>query len=256
MPSTERTLSGVTVVVTRAAEQGRRFVELLTGLGAEVVELPLIEAVDPADGGSALADAIERLSGDDWLIVTSPNGADRVAPHLRSRSESGRAGPRLAAVGGATAAALGSHVAVDVLPERSIAEGLVVALEGVGPAHALLVQGDRARPVLADGLRAAGWTVDQVVAYRTVASRPADELLRRALAADAITFASGSTVESFVDAAGSADRHPPVVVSIGPATTAVADRLGVAVTATAEPHSLSGMVDALVAALGRRIERA
>ena len=52
----------------------------------------------------------------------------------------------------------------------------------------------------------------------------------------------------FVAAAGT-DRHPPVVISIGPATTAVADRLGIPVTETADPHSLAGMVQALVRAL-------
>ena len=264
MHSADRPLSGRTIVVTRAAEQGRRLTERLIAIGAEVVELPLIDVVDPEDGGMALRDAVARLDEFDWIVVTSANGAVRLSHALRARAAIAGAGrparaaidrmatrPRIAAIGTATNAALGPDHHADLIADRSIAEGLVADLAGVAPARALVVQGDRARAALADGLRELGWQVERVIAYRTIAARPPADVLARALAADAITFASGSTVTSFVEAVGAADRHPAVVVSIGPETTAAADRAGLAVTATADPHSLDGMVAALVAALGR-----
>ena len=252
MHSAERPLNGRTIVVTRAAEQGRRLTERLIAIGAEVVELPLIDVVDPEDGGAALRDAIGRLDEFDWIVVTSANGAVRLSLALRARAAIDAVGPRprIAAIGTATNAALGPDHHADLIADRSIAEGLLADLARVTPARALVVQGDRARTALADGLCEMGWQVERVVAYRTIAARPPTDVLERALGADAITFASGSTVRSFVEAVGAADRHPAVVVSIGPETTAAADRAGLEVTATADPHSLEGMVAALVAALG------
>lgn len=273
MHSAERPLTGRTIVVTRAAEQGRRLTERLTAIGADVVELPLIDVVDPEDGGAALRDAVARLDEFDWIVVTSANGAVRLSQALRARARAGRAAvdaavdaagdsagaaidtvaprPRIAAIGVATDAALGPDHHADLVADRSIAEGLLADLARVAPARVLVVQGDRARTALADGLREMGWQVERVIAYRTIAARPPADVLARALGADAITFASGSTVTSFVEAVGTADRHPAVVVSIGPETTAAADRAGLEVTATADPHSLDGLVAALVAALGR-----
>lgn len=247
MPSPDLPFAGRSIVVTRAAEQGERLVTSLRSLGAEVVELPLIQVVDAADGGADLASALAEPSRYDWLVVTSPNGAARVAATLGARRP---AHVRIAAVGEATSGALGSTGPADVVAERAIAEGLLDALTPSGPARALVVQGDRARSTIVDGLRQRGWTVRQVVAYRTVAAEPPAERLTAALTADAITFASGSTVESFVAAAGT-DRHPPVVVSIGPETTAAAERVGLPVTTTADPHTLEGLVAALRSALAR-----
>jgi uroporphyrinogen-III synthase len=96
-------------------------------------------------------------------------------------------------------------------------------------------------------LRAGGWEVVVVVAYRTVAARPADAVLAAAGTADAIAFTSGSSVDAYVRAAGAA-ALPPVVVAIGPVSAAAAARHGID-AAVADPHSLEGLVEATVAAL-------
>jgi uroporphyrinogen-III synthase len=102
--------------------------------------------------------------------------------------------------------------------------------------------------VLAEGLRAAGWVVDTVVAYRAMPASPPPEVLDAARRADAIAFTSGSTVTGYLAAAG-ADAVPPVVICIGPVTAAAAMEGGLTVTRTADPHTLDGLVEALVAAL-------
>ena len=112
----------------------------------------------------------------------------------------------------------------------------------------LLPQAAAARPVLADGLRNLGWSVNAVEAYRTVPTTPAPDLLAAAAKADAIAFTSSSTVENYLDAAG-ADAVPRLVVSIGPITSETARRLGLHVAAEAAEHNLDGLVSALVAAL-------
>jgi uroporphyrinogen-III synthase len=136
---------------------------------------------------------------------------------------------------------------VDLIPDRFVGEGLVEAF-GFGPGQVLLVQAADARPVVADGLTAKGWTVDTVVAYRTVPTAPDPELVARCAGADAVTFASSSAVTSFV---GAGLRVPPRVVCIGPITAQTAIANGLAVTAVAADHSLAGLVAATVAVLNK-----
>lgn len=235
-------LAGRRVVVTRAADQADGLVADLEALGAEVVRLPLIETVDAEDG--ALAGALARLDTFDWLVVTSPNGARRVADALVGREP---LRPRVAAVGRATEDALGRPA--DLVPHDQIAEGLLAEFPD-GDGRVLLVQADGARPVLAEGLAGRGWRVVPVVGYRTVVAPPsstADPAWRAALtearAADAVVFTSGSTVRGWVQAVG--HETPPVVVVIGPATAAVASDLGIRVSAVAEDHSTGGLLVAL-----------
>jgi uroporphyrinogen-III synthase len=66
--------------------------------------------------------------------------------------------------------------------------------------------------------------------------------------ADAVTFTSSSTVTNFCERFGT-DRVPPVVVSIGPVTSATARAQGLGVDAEADPHSIDGLVDAVIGAL-------
>jgi uroporphyrinogen-III synthase len=235
-------LAGRTIVITRAAGQSGELRARLEGEGGSVVEVPTIDVVDAPDGHAALAAALgERW---DWVVVSSPNGVERLA----AAAGDDLARLRIAVVGPGTAAALRTAGAEPALvPSRAVAEGLVEAF-GPGPGRVLVAQGDRARPVLADGLRSLGWEVHTVVAYRTVTRRVPPHQLDAARRADAIAFTSASTVEGWVAATGSQAR-PPVVVSIGPVTTAAAVRLGLPVDATADPHTLDGLVDAISAAL-------
>ncbi len=239
---TDGPLAGRTIVVTRASDQSGGFAAMLRDAGAEVIELPLITIIEPPDEGAALRDALARLDGYDWLVVTSPNGAARVRDAVVDRPWGH---PRLAAVGTATSAALAPRRA-DLIPPRQIAESLIEAIPA-GAGRVLLVQGDRARDVARRGLLAKGWVVDQVTAYATV-TRPIDDSMADALSrADAITLLSGSAAESFAAACQNRSVLLPChVVSIGPITTAVAQAAGIMVTATAQVHTLRGTLETLV----------
>ena len=243
--SADRPLEGRSVVVTRAAEQASRLAATLAHLGATVVEVPTIAVTDAPDGGAALRDAVARLDRFDWVVLTSTNGVARFLAALGDRPA---AGVRVAVVGPGTAEALkAGGLEPALLPERFVAEALLEAFPP-GPGRVLLPQASAARPVLAEGLRAAGWEVDAVVAYRTVPARPSPAVLERTAAADAITFTSGSTVSGYLAAAGP-DAVPPVVVCIGPVTAGVATAAGLTVTAVAAEHTIDGLAAAVVAAL-------
>jgi len=64
--------------------------------------------------------------------------------------------------------------------------------------------------------------------------------------ADVVTFTSSSTVEQWMAAFG-ADLVPPTVACIGPVTADTARRHGLRVDVVADSHTVTGLVDALVA---------
>jgi uroporphyrinogen-III synthase len=218
----DRPLAGRRIAVTRpeAGELGAVVAEL----GGEVVHVPLIEIADPADGGQALRRALLRLDAFDWLAVTSANGAQRVGPHAAAHRA-----VRLAAVGPATARVLaeaaGRHV--DLVATVPRVEGLLAEFPRT-PARVLVAQADRAGTALADGLTAAGHSVEVVTAYRTVTRRPDPGELALLSTVDAVVFASGSAATGWVNALGR--TAPAVVIALGPSTERAARTEGLPVT--------------------------
>jgi uroporphyrinogen-III synthase len=233
-------LDGVRIALTRpdAGELGER----LAALGAIVVHVPLIEIGDAADGGAALREVLDRLDGFDWLVVTSANGARRVGAAARQHPA-----VRLAAVGPTSAAVLaaGAERPVDLVPTVARAEGLLAEFPPA-PAAVLLVQADRARRLLADGLERVGHRVESVTAYRTVSRRPTPDELEQLGDVDAVVFASGSAVAGWVDALGT--TVPAVVVALGPVTAEAARSRGVTVSHVAGAPEAAAVADLLAAA--------
>ncbi|MGE0307277.1 MAG: uroporphyrinogen-III synthase, partial [Acidimicrobiia bacterium] len=214
-------LAGRRIVVTRAVDQVGTLSALLADAGAVVIEVPTIAIVEPLDGGAGLNVAVAAAAepatagGYDWIVVTSGNGASRLVTAARSAGLSREdVSARIAVVGPGTADVLGAYGwSVELVPERFVGEGLVEAFDE-GPGRVLVAQAEAARPIVVDGLRAKGWTVDAVIAYRTIPAVLDASLIAHAASADAITFTSSSTVANYVQAAGAANV-PDVVVCIG-----------------------------------------
>jgi uroporphyrinogen-III synthase len=203
------------VIVTRPRGQARPLVEALGRLGAEVVECPLIEIERTSD------DAIDG-AGYDWLVVTSPNGADEIARR-------GRNLPRVAAVGPGTAEALRAHgIEPAFVPVESSQDGLL--REFPRPAGRVLfaaAEGARRRPI--DELGA-----DFVPLYRTRLLAPEPPQ------GDVVVLASGSAARAYAAIGGAAPA-----VTIGPETSRVARSTGLRVVAEASSHDLDGLVAAV-----------
>ena len=246
----KRPLFGRTVVVTRAREQASELTTRLEGLGATVLELPAIRIVP-------LTFAWPDLTRFAWVVFTSANGVDAffdrgLAPAgLDARA---LAPVRLAVIGPGTGAALARRgLSADLVPERFVAESLLDAFpEGSG--RVLLARAEVARDVLPDGLARKGYDVEVLPVYGTEpAPARADDLAGiRAGSVDAITFTSSSTVDNFCDALGDPIRGPqPTVVSIGPITSETARARGLRVDVEADPHTIDGLVEALVRQLGQ-----
>lgn len=254
-------LHGWRVVVTRAATQAQEFADLLAMSGAVPVFYPTI-AVAPPNDPLPLATALQAAQQGhfQWLILTSTNAVEQVAPHLHPPYPF-----RLAVVGSATAAACVQQLGMEpaIVPDQFVAEALAAAIGNLHGQRVLLAQADLARPVLAAQLQQAGAELVQVIAYRTVpATGGADvpTMLRQAQI-HALTFTSGSTVRYFVarieqacpdaDAVLNAARRT-VIACIGPIAAAAAAQVGLPPTVVAEPHTTAGLVQALCHAARQR----
>lgn len=241
-----RPLFGRRIVVTRAQPQAAALAADLRRRGAEAIELPTI-AFEPPQDPDRLARAAATVAHYDWVVLTSPTGVARFFEQLRDARSLG--GVQVAAIGPGTAAALAErNVVADLVPERYVAEALLEALADEvgpdGPGRVLIPRAETARDVLPDGLAAAGWEVDVVPAYRTVAPPPAPDAATLLADAEAITFTSSSTVTNFTDTYGT-DAVPDVVATIGPVTTATARERGLKVAVEATEHTVAGLIAAL-----------
>ncbi len=245
----QRPLFGHSVVVTRAKDQASELSTMLRTAGAEVLNVPTIAIAEPVDGGEGLAEAARNVGAYDWVVMTSPNGARRFMAQLSDVRD--LAGVKLAVVGPGTAQVLeGLGLRADLIPQRHVGEGLVEEFPP-GTGRVLLPRAAVARDVVPSGLEELGWSVDVVEAYRTVPA-PVDPTEReRVSGADVICFTSSSSAKNFADAFG-ADAAPPAVVAIGPITAQEARSQGMEVSAVADPHTLEGLVDAVIRTVGTR----
>jgi len=201
----------VKVVVTRAAAQSEPLVAQLEALGHEVVRCPLIR-IEP------LGEEPLDLSSYDWVVVTSPNGADELARRLVAPPA------HFAAIGPATAAALRDHGYQPDLEARvHTQEGL---RDELPPGRTLLAAAEGARQGVLDA--------EFLPLYRTVQlDPPAPE-------GDVALLASASAARGL---AATGARLP--VVTIGPQTSEAARAEGFEVLAEATTYDLDGLIAAL-----------
>jgi uroporphyrinogen III methyltransferase / synthase len=252
-------LLGKRVFVTRTRAQAGRLSEALRELGAEALEFPAIQIVEPTSYGP-LDEALAGLSSFGWIVFTSRNTVDAVWSRLREAGKDARALARLrvAAVGPATSEALRAHgVEPDLVPETFTSESLAEAF-GSPPAQAsggsvvLLPQAEDAPDDLSKRLGEKGWGCVAVNAYRTEVDDSSVAAGRQVLdeGVDAVLFTSGSTARNFVELWG-LPAEGTIVCCIGPRTDEVAREAGIHVDAVAAEHTIEGLVNALVAAVGR-----
>ena len=185
----------------------------LEELGHDVLHEPLIRT-EPVGEGPI------DVSGYDWVVVTSANGARELRRRMTGSPK------RVAAIGAATAAAFGG---ADLVPAVSTQEGVLAELPQ--PAGRVLFAGaEGARRLLVDELSA-----EFVALYRTREIVPAV-----VPDGDVVLLASASAARSFARLG----LDLPAI-SIGPQTTQAALAAGVRVVGEAEMHDVAGLVAAV-----------
>ena len=247
-------LAGKRIIVTRAREQASDFAEALRARGAEPIEFPLIKLVPPPDDYAALDASVVRGETYDWVCFASAPAVHAFLGRLRHADKDARAlgGARIAAVGPATAEALGSYgLRPDFQPHTQTGAALAEELPGDLETKNILVpralEGDER---MVEKLAAKGAVVDAVAAYQNVMDGAGAVRVRERLAegtVDAVTFTSSSTVKNFIAALGETVLPPGVLVAcIGPSTAQTAtELLGRVPGIVADEHTLPGLLSAL-----------
>lgn len=260
--SSSSPLSGKRIAVTRSRDQVSELSAKLTELGAEVIELPLIQVSKEIDK-ETLADVLSELGSYDWIVFTSANGVryffdefHRIFDDIRSLGLL-----RFASIGGATSKAiLEQHLRVECQPKVATAEALadeLIATGSLDSAKVLVVTGNLNRDVLVKKLEDARAIVDQLQVYKTEKTDLSNDATAgdfRSKGADAILFASSSAVQSFTDQAAALKLEKkaarPIAGSIGPQTSEAMKKVGMPVGFEAKTPSLEALVEALVRKLG------
>jgi uroporphyrinogen III methyltransferase/synthase len=249
-------LFGRRIVVTRDRRQAAGLAEPLEELGAEVIPLPVIEIRPPSDP-APLDRAIANLRSYDWLIFTSVNGVRGFLERLDFSRMAGSAvdlrslRAKICAIGPATRAAVEAlHLNVDRMPAEYVAESLVESFAGdsLAGTRILLPRAAVARDLVPAELSRRGATVDVVEAYRTAMPEDAPAKARPALARKPhwITFTSSSTVNNLIALTGAEALRGVRIASIGPVTSATIRAHGLAVDAEADPHTVPGLIQAIL----------
>lgn len=218
---TECNLSGIGVLVTRAAHQAATLCRLLDARGGLPVRFPAVEIRDPADLARVGAQ-LARLADYDLAIFVSPNAVlwgIKLAPQQQLPEWLS-----LAVVGKRTAQTLAeAGYPVDVVPDSSFdSEGLLETpeLKDVAGKRILILRGNGGRELLGEALTERGAAVDYVEVYQRVcpASDPAPLIQRWQDDVDLVTVTSNILLDNLFTLLGEAgqpllQKTPMIVIS-------------------------------------------
>ncbi|MFA5055653.1 MAG: uroporphyrinogen-III C-methyltransferase [Dehalococcoidia bacterium] len=251
-----RPLFGKRVLVTRSRDQASKLSKLLSELGAEAVELPVIESRELEDT-TKLDLAVSKLRKFQWVLFTSVNGVDAFWKRMRAAELDARwfGKVKIGAIGPATADSLRDlGLYPDFVSQEFTSDSMLEGLAelGIAGCRVLLPRSDIAPGELIDGLIKLGAKPIEVAAYRTTKPAGVDEKGSRRLLEgdiDIITFTSSSTVTNLLAALdGDVEAiNRAKVACIGPATASAAQKAGIRVDIMAQEHTIPGLVAAIEA---------
>lgn len=249
-----QTLNGVRVALTRALHQAQDLAEPLRALGADVILVPVI-AIESIPRPEALRRGVAQCDQYDWIVFSSANAVSAFMAELPPRSARD-CKARIATVGAATRkAAEARGFTVSLTPDRYDAEALVEAFaEDLHDQRILIPSAAVTRDVIAPALRKRGAQVDIVEAYRNVIPGDAQARARDVFQEpypDWVTFSSSSAVDNLLGLIGRDPVSHVKIASIGPITSATVRKHGLDVTAEAQPHTVQGLVEAIVSVEAR-----
>ena len=252
----KKPLAGRKILITRARDQAAVFSSSLKDLGAEVIELPTIEIVQPLSW-KGLDRAIDHMDSYNWLIFTSANGVNFFWQRWKERNKD-HLPPllKICAIGPATAYQLmEKEIDVHYTPKEFVAEAILKGFEKMmlKGRRILLARAKEARDVLPEGLRKMGSQVDVVETYRTVKPKGGSKKLKELLTKgkiDAITFTSSSTVNHFAELLKKEDLQillkDIAIACIGPITARTAKGWRIRVQIQPKQYTVPGLTQAIV----------
>lgn len=241
------------VVLTRPAEQEDLFSEKLQQAGLKVFPFSTISVSKKALSAVShkqLAD----ISSFDWIVFTSRHGITHLLEHLKKLKIDSNIlhKKKIAAVGPKTAEALQTHgISPAFIPTIYTTEKLGKHLPQVKTKKILLARSNIANPVLTEILKERGATVVNIPIYKTVLHKKPSKELGRLVESNnvlCVCFTSPSTIDGFMKSIPASMKELVVslpILSIGPVTTAAAEKFGFQNIYTAKTHTTDGMLTLL-----------
>lgn len=226
-------LAGCKVMVTRPKELISVLSEQLRAKGAEVVEMPAVEAV-PLENPIGFTEAIEKIETYRWIVFTSPTGV-RVFFDLLEKFEKdvrSLAQAQFAAIGEGTKKALkergiiadfmpsvydGEHLGKELAKKCKKGDGIFIPRASIGNKE------------LVEELEKVGAIVDDIGTYDTVYQTQtlfSEMLQAENKSINLVVFTSSSIVKAFVKNTEGMDYTKFVAACIGKQTKATADAYG------------------------------
>lgn len=258
-------LDGLTILITREAEQAKSFSCRLQALGAQTLEFPAIEFVDP---DFAEFDRLTINRSYDWIIFASANAFERTWRRLKQTgSDKLLEQASIAAIGSATKSLIeASGLKVAFCPSQFVAESLVQEFpQALAPGVTLQElsifwpRTDIGRDVISKELQGQGARLSSTVIYKTQAphydrqsiAELADKLKTGQV--DVVTIASSQSARNlaqiFKDHEKTELWNKTRIAAIGPITAKTCrDCLG-KVDLVSQEFSLDGLIKTLLASL-------
>jgi uroporphyrinogen-III synthase len=210
-------LGGQRVLLTCSEALMDQAVQAVHDFGGRPVVRPLIKL-------ELNFETLETFEAYDWIALTSPSAVRCFQELLLLKKADFRKLPKIMSVGSGTARALEKiGLGCDLMPESDFsAQGLLEAAAPLVKGRKILrLRSQKAGPELADGLRAAGAEVDDVILYE-------NRLIEydRCPEFDAVFFASASAVDSFVSQWGGDGLLGRTVLAIGKPTQTALEAVG------------------------------
>lgn len=251
-------LQGRRIVLTRNAEGTTRLGNHLEALGAEIVDIPLIDVRYDIDGEAA-ADIFKDFATYEWILFTSRNGVKHFFTAFFNAFKDIRSlgFVRIGAVGKGTVEALEElHLKADLVAPKATAKDLAKALgeeQTLDNLKVLVIVGNRNREDLLKELWEERAIVDSLRVYSThfceLEGNEQAAMFRKE-GADAVVFASASAVQAFGEQAKhlalEKDAKIPALCSFGPTTSEMMKKAGIPVAVEAANPGIEGMAEALI----------
>jgi uroporphyrinogen-III synthase/AcrR family transcriptional regulator len=253
----ELPLKGKTIVITRTIEQSRESAVALTNLGANVIIVPTLEIVPPADW-SKFDSVVVHPDRIDFIIFTSVHSVEMFSRRCREIGALLNYNQtKVVAVGNKTSAHCHkNNINVNIIPERFSAEGVIEALSKYNLKNKVIFIPRSAigREELPLGLKELGAIIKSVPVYNVAI--PSGDNLKASLQLldsshiDLFIFTSPSTFENFLQIA---DIKNPFqyfsrynIAAIGPTTKEAIESRKVKVKILPDEYTINGLTNKIV----------
>jgi uroporphyrinogen III methyltransferase/synthase len=246
-------LKGRTFLITRTVQGNKVEREKLEKLGANVIELPLIE-IGPPSNPRMIKRSVQEIDRFDWIIFTSANGVNSFFSYYRDNEDRGkRIRAKFACVGLETQRALEEKgFAPTFVPSEFLTQKLAQELVSKFPMQGkrvLLPRAEEASQEIATILEKAGALVVEAPVYRTIIRR-IENLDKKDILNQVtdITLTSPSTVKGLVTnfSAEEIKLRNIRLHCIGPVTASVLKEEHIVPFTVSNIHTIDGLIDSIL----------